>query len=76
MAMAGDDPERTRARREVERNVRRTVGFKVLRETSEWARDVEREQRQRPRLLLRLLLLVLLAACVAGALVYLYYRGP
>ena len=58
-----------------DRHVRRTVGFKVLRETSAWAQDVEREQRERPRLVLRLVLVIALAAVAAAVLTFLYYRA-
>ena len=52
------------ANEEVERRVRRVVGFKVMRDLHKVADEMRRDDEQRPRLLLQVLLLVaVLAIC-------------
>ena len=53
---------------EVERRVRRAVGFKVKRDFHKVAHAQQREDRQRPWLLLKLLVIVVVAALLALAL--------
>lgn len=74
------EPEPTREPREraeehVTRHVRRTVGLRVLRELHRWADGVEREQRQRPRLVAALLVLIAVVSAAAALLAWSYYRG-
>lgn len=74
------EPEPTREPREraeehVTRQVRRTVGLRVLRELHRWADGVEREQRQRPRLVVALLALIAVVIAAAALLAWSYYRG-
>ena len=73
--MAADERHEEERRGEVRRRVRRAVGFKALRDLGRWADDVEREQRERPRLVLRLMIVVALIGVAAAAAVYLRYRG-
>jgi hypothetical protein len=53
----------------VEPRVRRRVGLKVLGDLGRWADGVEREQRERPRVVLGLLALVLAIAAATAWLV-------
>lgn len=66
---------RERAEQHVAPHVRRTVGLRVLRELQRWADGVEREQRQRPRLVAALLALIVVLIAVAALLAWSYYRG-
>ncbi len=64
--MNSPDPEQSSD--EVERRVRRAVGFKVMRDFHKLADAQEREDQQRPWLLLKLLLIVAAVALAAFAL--------
>ena len=56
-------------RAQVERQVRRRVGMKVLRDMGRWADGVERERQQRPRVVLGLLALVIVISVGVALLV-------
>lgn len=76
--MAEPEPTREpreRAEQHVTRQIRRTVGLRVLRELNRWADGVEREQRQRPRLVAALLALIAVVIAAAALLAWSYYRG-
>lgn len=53
---------------EVERRVRRAEGVKFMRDMHKVAQAQQREDRQRPRLVLKLLVIVLVAAFLVGFL--------
>ncbi|MFT5446545.1 MAG: hypothetical protein ACI9DC_001714 [Gammaproteobacteria bacterium] len=63
-----NSPDSERNNDEVERRVRRAVGFKFMRDLHELANAQPREDRQRPSLLLKLLVTVVVAALLALAL--------
>lgn len=78
MIVAEPEPTREpreRAEQHVTRQIRRTVGLRVLRELNRWADGVEREQRQRPRLVAALLALIAVVIAAAALLAWSYYRG-
>ena len=57
---------------EVERRVRRVVGFKVMRDLHKVADEMQRDDEQRPRLLLKVLILVAVLA-ILGAMLARYF---
>ena len=57
---------------EVERRVRRVVGFKVMRDLHKVADEMQRDDEQRPRLLLQVLILVAVLA-ILGAMLARYF---
>ena len=52
----------------VARRVRRAVGFKVMRDLHKVAHDQQRDDQQRPWLLLKLLLIIVVLALIGVAL--------
>ena len=59
-----DDDHAQQAREESARRTKRAVGLKVIRETREWAEDVEREAAERPRLVWKLVVIVAVVTAI------------
>jgi len=53
---------------DVARRVRRAVGFKVMRDLNKVADEMQRDDQQRPRLLLQLLVLVVVLGILGAVL--------
>ena len=70
-----EEASETGVQDEVDRRVRRSVGFKVMRDLHQEASAMEAERRGRPRLVSWLLVLVALVAAGGLAVVWLWYRG-
>ena len=66
--MKDQRPSSSEVHEQVQRHVRRRVGLKVLGDLGRWAQGVEREQRERPRLVLMLLAIVALVTIVTALL--------
>ena len=62
--MSDDGDHARQAREESGRRARRAVGLKVIRETREWAEDVEREAAERPRLVWKLVVIVAVVTAI------------